>query len=365
MTWTNYAIWVLLIIVWMAVSQLVQQSLRRNYRTGLHIVMIIVKALVAVAIAYFVLATSIGFFFWTSYVLMTLHIVLFGDVCGDIIMLPFVIKKKENVLTAFHVAVCSLCTVIYLVYGMFNSALVTGHNLTFESDKLKNEYRVIFLSDLHMGSSQSERTIEKAVKKIKDENPDYVLFGGDITDEYTTKEEMEQVLLLLGSIDAPKYYVYGNHERQTYSNLTGGSTYSREDLDRALEVAGMNVLKDEWVQVEDDLVFLGREDVYYPERKAVEDIPERPEGAFVLAVDHTPYVTEDIVKSGADLQISGHTHAGQVFPLKWVYRAAGFDSFGYFKHGDTTVYVSSGIGGWGFPFRTEEQCRYEVITLKP
>ena len=365
MFWINYAVWTLLCVMWIAAVPLLQYIVRKKYRIWLHIVILIVKAVLAVAIAYYVLVTNVGFHFWTSYVLMSLYVVLMGDVFGDIIMLPVVIRKKRNTFAALHMKVCLVCTVVYLVYGMFNIAMVTGHDITFESDKLKNEYKVVFLADLHMGSAQSNRTIEKAVQKIKAEKPDLVLFGGDITDEFTSKEEMEQVLLLLGSIDAPKYYVYGNHDRQLLSYLTGGSTYSVEELDEALAVAGMNILRDEWVQVADDLVLFGREDINEPGRKAVEDIPERPEDAFVLLIDHTPYVTDEITASGADFQISGHTHAGQVFPLKWVYRAAGFDSFGYFKHGVTTVYVSSGIGGWGFPFRTEERCRYEVITLKP
>ena len=100
-------------------------------------------------------------------------------------------------------------------------------------------------------------------------------------------------------------------------------------------------------------------------RKPIGDIPPRPEGSFVLLADHSPYETEDIIASGADLQISGHTHAGQLFPLQWIYRLAGYDAYGWFHHGETDVYVSSGASGWGFPFRTEAGCHYEVVTLQP
>ena len=86
--------------------------------------------------------------------------------------------------------------------------------------------------------------------------------------------------------------------------------------------------------------------------------------AYVLMVDHAPYVTQDIIDSGADLQLSGHAHAGQLFPLQGVYRLAGYDAYGFFRHGDTDLYVSAGASGWSFPFRTEAGCHYEVITLE-
>ena len=138
-----------------------------------------------------------------------------------------------------------------------------------------------------------------------------------------------------------------------------------EDLDRALEVAGINALKDEWIQVTDDLVIFGREDFTSPDRKTLEEIPARPASSFVLMMDHIPYETDDIIASGAELQLSGHSHAGQMFPLQFIYRLFGYDAYGFFKHGDTTLYVSSGVSGWCFPLRTEEHCHYDVVTLTP
>ena len=67
----------------------------------------------------------------------------------------------------------------------------------------------------------------------------------------------------------------------------------------------------------------------------------------------------------ADLQLSGHTHAGQLFPLRCVYALIGLNVYGDYTIGDTQLYVTSGITGWYLPLRNEANCSYEVITLQP
>ena len=85
----------------------------------------------------------------------------------------------------------------------------------------------------------------------------------------------------------------------------------------------------------------------------------------MLLVDHSPYQTEEIEQSHADLQLSGHSHAGQLFPLQMIYNLTGYDAYGEYHHGETVLYVTSGASGWCIPFRTEEGCHYEMITLAP
>ena len=67
----------------------------------------------------------------------------------------------------------------------------------------------------------------------------------------------------------------------------------------------------------------------------------------------------------ADLQLSGHTHAGQFFPLRFLYALAGLNVCGEYHFNDTAVFVSPGIAGWYFPFHNEAICSYEVIRLIP
>ena len=85
----------------------------------------------------------------------------------------------------------------------------------------------------------------------------------------------------------------------------------------------------------------------------------------MLSIDHSPFEYADIIATKADLQISGHSHAGQLFPLKTIYNLGGFNAYGKYHHGDTDVFVSSGFSGWGVPLRTEVRSEYVVVNLVP
>jgi predicted MPP superfamily phosphohydrolase len=124
------------------------------------------------------------------------------------------------------------------------------------------------------------------------------------------------------------------------------------------------ILKDQAVTFSDDLVLLGREDSSRPDvRLPAQDLAPRPEGAYVICVDHSPYQNEDIAITKADLQLSGHTHAGQVFPIRTVYELAGLNVVYTYRIGSTDLYVSPGIGNWYYPFRNETHCCYTVFDL--
>jgi len=230
---------------------------------------------------------------------------------------------------------------------------------------IKNKYKIVFFSDLHYGSSQSPKTVDKGLEAIKKENPDYLLLGGDITDEFSTKSEMEEIFKKIASLNIDTYYIYGNHDRQDRADYLNGPNYTPEELEKTLINNGITILYNDFVKVKDDLVFLGLEDPSHPnERIKAEDIKDLPYESYIICIDHTPYQNEDIIKIKADLQLSGHTHAGQLFPLKTLYSLLGLNTYGAYHIGDTDLYVSSGITGWYLPFRNEKNCNYEVIELK-
>ncbi|MBQ9823601.1 MAG: metallophosphoesterase [Solobacterium sp.] len=214
------------------------------------------------------------------------------------------------------------------------------------------------------GSSQSPASFEKALERIKDASPEFILLGGEICDEYTEKEEMQWVFEEFGKINVPVYYFYGSHDRQENSSCYGGTKYSEQESEDAVLSNGIIILKDEWTAFSDDIVLLGREDASHPdERLSAEELPERPEGSYVICVDHSPFQNEDILKTKADLQLSGHTHAGQLFPIRWIYELARLNVVCTYRIGDTDLYVSPGIGNWKYPFRNETHCSYALIDL--
>ena len=240
---------------------------------------------------------------------------------------------------------------------------------TYQSEKLTESHTLAFLADLHVGTAQQFEALEDTVSQINAAHPNFVILGGDVADEFTSAESLERTCELLGTIEAPTYFIYGNHDRQPDGDLVGGRTYTDDELVAALENNGIIVLTDEYVAVSDDLVLLGREDISAGEARqpgsALESQNPNP-SAFLLVADHQPYAEkEDAAAIGADLQLSGHTHAGQLFPLQFIYNAIGLPTYGEYTLGGSTLWVTSGESGWAIPLRTEASCTWNLVTLAP
>ena len=359
----RYSAWAGLVIIWLVLLLGVQFPLRKKCPAPIILLISIAKMLLATALAYAVIATDTIFSHTLGFPIAALYVAVFGDAVGDVVLLLSSVWKKERTVK-LQASACTLCTLAYFLYGTINMQTVSANRMTIVSEKLSREYTVAFVSDMHVGSSQSMNTTENTIRKISLESPDLIILGGDIVDEYTTKEEMERVFSLFGELDIPVYFIYGNHDRQPNADIAVGRTFTPQELESTILKNNIHILKDEWVNISDDLVILGREDYSSSERLPIDSISARPENAFVLQIDHSPYIYDEIEKSNSDLQISGHTHAAQFFPLQFIYGIAGYDAYGFYRHGNTDVYVSSGASGWRVPFRTEGFCHYEIITLK-
>ena len=360
-----FILWFLFCIIAYAILFMIQIPLRRKGRYVLRIVLCLVKAALATFLALVIMVLPSWFSRDGVYPATALYVALFGDVFSDIIMIPVSMARKGKPYIALNAIVCALMTVAFMVWGTVNMQTIRKTELTYSSEKLTKAHKLVFLSDVHMGAAQSEATVSNALNEIDGLHPDFIVLGGDITDDYTKKEEMQTIFRLLGSLNAPVYYVYGNHDRQPSGSETGGPHFSEKELEKAITDAGIIILKDNWVKVSDDLILLGKEDFSVSSRLSVEKLPSRTEKAFVLSIDHSPFERGDIVATNADLQLSGHTHSGQLFPLRLVYSIAGFSPYGKYHYGNTDVFVSSGFAGWGVPFRTEAHSEYVVVNLVP
>ena len=363
MTFIKYLQWIISAALAFALVALIDVPFSRIRNKIIKAVIFLVKAAFVITLAYFLIAAASPFLWKYNYPLSGLYIALLSDCFCDLFMLAtFFIREKPRF---FRTVALAVITLIVFVYGTVNMQIIRADPLTYRSGKLKEEHTFVFLSDLHYGSSQSKKTVEKAFAEIGELHPDFILLGGDITDEHTEKEEMEWVYEQIGSLDVPVYYVYGNHDRQERGDYLGGEKYTDEELEDAITGNGIIILKDETVQISDDIVLLGREDPSWDDRKTVSELPERPAGTYVISIDHTPYQNQEIIDTKADLQLSGHTHAGQYFPLRYIYALIGLNVYGEYHFGDTDLFVSPGITGWYLPFRNEVHCTYEVVTLLP
>ena len=159
------------------------------------------------------------------------------------------------------------------------------------------------------------------------------------------------------------FYVYGNHDSNQYREKP---EYTSGHLRNTLEKAGVHVLEDEVFKTGNHISIIGRKDAGDQDRKSLKEImKDAPENSFRILMDHQPGDLKENNRQGIDLQVSGHTHAGQIWPTGQVGELTGFTelNYGWKEIGGFQVIVSSGIGGWGYPIRTGGHSEYVVVTV--
>ncbi len=210
---------------------------------------------------------------------------------------------------------------------------------------------VALASDIHLGVMIGASRLEKIVRRINALEPDIVLLAGDIVDESMTADVEDRLTEAFKDVHAPLgiFAVPGNHE--FYSGLERNLSCLRR--------CGLRVLQDEAVLVDEAFYVIGRKDPSalsrgesrIPVRRILET-GEVERGLPLILLDHQPRHLDEAKEAGIDLQLSGHTHAGQLFPLNIINKLIWEQHWGYLQKGDTHYYVSCGISTWGPRVRT-------------
>lgn len=218
--------------------------------------------------------------------------------------------------------------------------------------------KIVAASDLHLGYGIGRKEFESWVELINKENPDIVLIAGDITDNNVAplyEADMGSVFPQIKS-KYGTFVIPGNHEY-----IAGES-----NAEAFLRQAGVTFLKDSVALVDNSFYIVGRDDRSNPDRKSIQQLTASLDQAKpIILLDHQPYQLEEAEQNHIDLQISGHTHKGQVWPISLVTKALFELDYGYKKKGNTHYYVSSGLGIWGGKFRIGSRSEYVVINLTP
>ncbi|MDR2534045.1 MAG: metallophosphoesterase [Tannerellaceae bacterium] len=215
------------------------------------------------------------------------------------------------------------------------------------------ELTVVAMSDLHLGGAVGKKEFESWLPLINAEKPDIILIAGDIVDSRLRPLIEENFAESLRKLSAPLgvYASVGNHEFIA-------------NVDRCvdfLESADITVLRDSAVLINNSFYLAARDDHSNRNRKPLAEIIAAVDKAKpVILLDHQPHNLEEAAQNGIDLQISGHTHNGQVWPMS-IFTGRMFEKVhGYIKKGATHIYVSSGIGIWGGKFRIGSRSEYVV-----
>ena len=218
---------------------------------------------------------------------------------------------------------------------------------------------VVLISDLHLGTIKGNRFLERIVEKIIALDPDIVFLAGDVLDEDLKPVLRHNLGETLKSLNAPLgvYAIMGNHEH------IGGA----EPAYQYLKSHGLTVIRDSVIKVNESFYIVGREDREKQRfsGKARKELPILLAGLDanlpLILLDHQPYYLEKAASLGVDLQLSGHTHHGQMWPINFITSAIFTISRGYGMINGMHAYVSSGVGTWGPPVRIGS--RPEIVNL--
>ncbi|MBU1089448.1 metallophosphoesterase [Patescibacteria group bacterium] len=317
---------------------------------------------------------SLGFGVWFGILLNLIWMIL---VAWIVIGMVRIFRKKLNFKLVGKIVI--FCAITYSLIGAWNVFHPVVKNIEINLENLPQSWSgktIVQISDLHLGGVLGESFLKKVISEINQLNAEIVVITGDLLDG--SANGIEKYIHLLNEIKTQNgvYFVSGNHEGYR----------GTEDSLRILRKLDIRILEDEIV----DLAGLQLIGIRYPEngenkniRKIVENNSNFDSEKVNILLLHSPTsIGENKIEHqnlywkpnvdfrdardlGIDLQLSNHTHGGQIFPFtllaKWIY-----DGYEYGLHQENgfTVYISSGTGVWGPTLRTGSKSEIVAIKLK-
>lgn len=265
-----------------------------------------------------------------------------------------------------------LVTAVIMICGVItmNNVIATTYEVQTEKELRPEGYRVVMIADSHYGVAGSYEDLVIKADEISSLSPDAVILCGDIVDETTEPAQVDEIFDAFGGIRTAYgvYFVWGNHDRSSAALHT---QFSEEYLRNVIAENGITILEDEVLNINDDLVIVGREDKYEAkkgkDRKPMEVLMQDVDRSrFVICADHQPSSFEEESRCGVDLILSGHTHGGQIWPARQVEEILALDDgiYGRYEIGNTTAIVTSGFYGWSWPVKSGVPSEYVVVDIR-
>ncbi len=266
----------------------------------------------------------------------------------------------------WRLAASLLVPAAIIVFGIVNERTLRVKSYAVEVPRLSSSLthlRIAFASDFHLRAMTPDRFMDRFAARTNALKPDLVLIGGDVNEGDRQDETTEAFEAAFRSLKA-KYGVFGvpgNHERY------GGDRFD------FFTRAGIRLLQDEVLRIDDAFYLAGRKDAWTHSRprsgsdgsrgrlSAGDLLKDTPHDLPVILMDHNPSDMEAISHTIADIQLSGHTHMGQLFPVSLIAMDRYELTWGYKKKGNTHVFVTSGVQLWGPPVRTAG--RSEIVLI--
>jgi hypothetical protein len=303
--------------------------------------------------AYFLLSIPIGLIFLLF--IATLFYEIFSLLINKT---PMNDKRRGFFKKSLDITALSLATAVN-AKAMYNAKTVELEKVDIKIKNLKKPYKIVQLSDIHIGGLIDKKFISSIVKRVNNLNPDIVVITGDLVDtniKYAKKalDELKNIKSKYGN-----YFIVGNHEYFhgvksiiDYVNTLGFKTLENENIYIGEEEKGFYL-----AGVYDIMGY--RVDDFKPDiKKALKNTQDFP----LILLAHQPKFIEEV--KTADLVLSGHTHGGQIFPFNYLVKLQQPYIKGLHKHNEKTqIYVNKGTGFWGPPMRLGASSEITLINL--
>ncbi len=215
--------------------------------------------------------------------------------------------------------------------------------------------RIAFVADLHIDQNLKLSFVEQYVRKVNALKPDIVLYGGDIVEGRWDENVSAEMIKTMKTVKSKfgEYGILGNHEY--YGSENPGQLYPKMDI---------SLLHEKVIQVGQSFYLAGRDDDHADSRKPLDELLQHtPDDLPVIVMDHRPTELQEASRTKADIQFSGHTHNGQMFPINLFLKRMYDLSWGYKKIGNTHFFVTSGLRLWGPPVKTAGKSEIMVVDV--
>lgn len=278
-------------------------------------------------------------------------------------LIPPRLIPDVNLVKLTGTAVC-LMLLGLLVYGTWRARTPVVTEYALSIPKSAGSYRnlhVVLVSDTHLGAINGNSRIRELVAMVNRLEPDLILLAGDIVDDdfrpfvaHNMAAELSRMQSRLGT-----YAILGNHD---------DGARDLPEFQAQMQRAGIELLVDEWAKVEDSFYVVGRNDrskryLTGGQQQPLTQILGGVDRSLpILLMDHQPNRLDEAVAAGVDLQVSGHTHRGQLFPGNLITRRTFEVDWGHLQKQRTHFVVSLGYGTWGPPIRIGN--RPEVVSIR-
>ncbi|MGI6120043.1 MAG: metallophosphoesterase [Desulfosporosinus sp.] len=253
---------------------------------------------------------------------------------------------------------------ITLTYGSWNARhpVITHYELSLDKEAGSlDQLRIALVSDIHYGAIIDAPRLNKMLEVINELQPDMIVMAGDIIDGTVKQEDSQTLINVFKQMHANygMFAVPGNHDRWARTD---------SDLVHDFKEAGIEVLRDSHIKIDNSLYVIGRDDPGYHLEQRRKDLGELMQGIDlslpIILLDHQPIDLEAAEDNGVDVQLSGHTHMGQIFPGNLITEYLYPIDWGLLTRGSYHLIVSSGYGTWGPPLRIGTKPEVVALTLK-